>query len=629
MAGVPGGSKGCLTCRRRKIKCDLQTPVCMQCVKSRRQCSGPNLNKESCALQKRERRMPVAHRNNMQDLAVSSNASRTDKSMEHKFVIVSGTAGQLKIDRGDDCMGLPNRPTSTSDDPKRPPSAILKSTGEFSLPSISRSEDMPIKEVLSVLDQLALKKDVSGPGHVHGSPKEVTIECNFSIASAILAMDDVYFQNILSSFMDNFHGGFSSWITLMPSFVCSTSPALKYASRAAVVGHYSRVRPNRGLQLFGAQLYSQALRHQTHAVSWSIMRPALDDDIITSGLLLGIYEIFYCSSIDSWSKLMKGCLTLFELRGPHSFKAGYSATLFQSARTILTVYVLAVSTNSFLADPDWLSIPFETTPEKPPHQTLNDILLCIPKYQNVILSFRSKSQRRQKLAVEQRMAAAAAFIGLEELRLKLDKWLISYKQLISGIESDDLPDSVLYTANYYKKCDVNATNEQWVSTHLFKPPLIFVNNSVASLIPLYYAALGIIQRAQCLAYDCAQEFPCGHNDLVTVPLEEFESLTESLVARYNRLICQSVEYVVSSHPAIEALYMVYPLKIAHGFLKDPLEKYWAFKWCEKLDKMFGFGILMQQVEDDGRDNFIARTVDSLPTCPLCGEKLRSRWAEST
>ncbi|KAK9490021.1 hypothetical protein V1508DRAFT_458110 [Lipomyces doorenjongii] len=515
----------------------------MQCVKSRRQCSGPNLNKESCTFQKRERRMPVAHRNNMQDLA-----------HEHKAVIVSGTAGQLKIDLGDDCMGLPNRPTSTSDDPKRPPSAILKSTGESSLPSISRSEDMPIKVVLSVLDQLALKKDVSGPGHVHGSPEEVTIECNFSIASATLAMDDVYFQNILSSFMDNFHGGFSSWITFMPSFVCSTSPALKYASRAAVVGHYSRVRPNRCLQLFGAQLYSQALRHQNHAAS---------------------------SPNDAWSKLMKGCLTLYELRGPHSFKAGYSATLFQSARTILTVYVLA------------------TTPEKPPHQTLNDILLCIPKYQNVILSFRSKSQRRQKLAVEQRMAAAAAFIGLEELRLRLDKWLISYKQLISGIESDDLPDS---------KCDVNATNEQWVSTHLFKPPLIFVNNSVASLIPLDYAALGIIQRAQCLAYDCAQESQLPRD----CAFRRYESLTESLVARYNRLICQSVEYVVSSHPAIEALYM-----------------YWAFKWCKKLDKMFGFGILMQQVEDDGRDDFIARTVDSLPTCALCGEKLRSRWAEST
>ncbi|KAJ5273136.1 hypothetical protein N7478_008261 [Penicillium angulare] len=40
MVGVPGRSKGCKTCRRRKIKCDMQEPQCGQCRKSSRQCEG-------------------------------------------------------------------------------------------------------------------------------------------------------------------------------------------------------------------------------------------------------------------------------------------------------------------------------------------------------------------------------------------------------------------------------------------------------------------------------------------------------------------------------------------------------------------------------------------------------------
>ncbi|OJJ42013.1 hypothetical protein ASPZODRAFT_78007 [Penicilliopsis zonata CBS 506.65] len=38
MVGVPGRSKGCKTCKRRKIKCDLQEPQCGQCSKGGRHC---------------------------------------------------------------------------------------------------------------------------------------------------------------------------------------------------------------------------------------------------------------------------------------------------------------------------------------------------------------------------------------------------------------------------------------------------------------------------------------------------------------------------------------------------------------------------------------------------------------
>ncbi|KAL6716939.1 hypothetical protein ACLMJK_004851 [Lecanora helva] len=40
MVGIPGRSKGCATCRRRKIRCDLQQPACRKCTQSGRECEG-------------------------------------------------------------------------------------------------------------------------------------------------------------------------------------------------------------------------------------------------------------------------------------------------------------------------------------------------------------------------------------------------------------------------------------------------------------------------------------------------------------------------------------------------------------------------------------------------------------
>ncbi|KAH6719104.1 hypothetical protein BKA61DRAFT_571144 [Leptodontidium sp. MPI-SDFR-AT-0119] len=40
MGGIPGTSKRCIICRRRKIKCDLQHPICIRCSRSWYQCGG-------------------------------------------------------------------------------------------------------------------------------------------------------------------------------------------------------------------------------------------------------------------------------------------------------------------------------------------------------------------------------------------------------------------------------------------------------------------------------------------------------------------------------------------------------------------------------------------------------------
>ncbi|KAK9372157.1 uncharacterized protein V1513DRAFT_420801 [Lipomyces chichibuensis] len=622
MVGVAGGSKGCSTCRNRKIKCDLQLPVCGQCIRSRRQCSGPNLT----------RPMPVIQ----------------TKSIEHKFVIMSATPDQLRVDDSIEVTDLQYRASvnSIATCGYARSSVLSSSSSSSSLSSSPSLSDVPVDEIPTVLDKAWPDKYEAISAHANDGPMEAVGVDYSDIMFTGPALGNAYFQILLSSFMDHFclmastrfdGAVFDPWIQSIPKFVYSETSALTYASRAVVVGHFSRVRPNRDLQIIGTQLYVQALRHQCGEISRSIRLPSIHDDIISTGLLLGLYEVFFCTTADSWSELVKGCLELFELRGPHAFKSGLSSILFQSARTVLTIYVLSGLTPSFLAEPEWMTIPFETVPEKPPHQTLNDILLCIPQYQRIIRTYRPRPHERRKLLLEQRMAAAEAFFCLAELRTKLDKWLVDYKRTISGIDSAYLPDNVLYTEDYYKKCDSNATDEQWSNTHIFKPPLVFANNSVANLIPLYYTALTTIQKYQCAAYDCAQEFPRGRVDLVTMRLEDFERLSLLRIDRYNRLVCQSVEYVVGINPAVGTLNIVYPLKTVQALLQDPLEKYWAFKWCEKLDKHFGLAISMIHLsEDDSADAMIPETgdllmipetVDLLPTCSHCGEKIRANGRE--
>lgn len=76
MVGVPGKSKGCLTCRKRKVRCDLGRPACDQCQRTNHICGGyarPTvfLNKSSRGFDLHSRgRSDVAHlvTNHLQDL---------------------------------------------------------------------------------------------------------------------------------------------------------------------------------------------------------------------------------------------------------------------------------------------------------------------------------------------------------------------------------------------------------------------------------------------------------------------------------------------------------------------------------------------------------------------------------
>lgn len=114
MVGVPGKSKGCATCRRRKIRvsispyrsshealcscetqCDLQEPACRKCTQSGRECEGYArypifLNRTVEGPQKRrgleEAKIPIRARSNIPPTAEQGEPSSSSMLSSFSFL---------------------------------------------------------------------------------------------------------------------------------------------------------------------------------------------------------------------------------------------------------------------------------------------------------------------------------------------------------------------------------------------------------------------------------------------------------------------------------------------------------------------------------------------------------------
>ncbi|KAL9063061.1 MAG: hypothetical protein Q9157_008446 [Trypethelium eluteriae] len=95
MVGVPGKSKGCNTCRRRKIRCDLGKPTCDRCAQSGRECEGYErfptfLNRNAQGLQ---RRKPLEEAKPRRSTLAESSSARLSQAQQ-QTALASAYASQ-------------------------------------------------------------------------------------------------------------------------------------------------------------------------------------------------------------------------------------------------------------------------------------------------------------------------------------------------------------------------------------------------------------------------------------------------------------------------------------------------------------------------------------------------------
>ncbi|KAL3465340.1 hypothetical protein BJX64DRAFT_63600 [Aspergillus heterothallicus] len=301
MVGVPGRSKACVTCLKRKKRCDLEKPFCGTCRKARVECGGYHrprifinntMNDHNKQLTKKER-----------GISTSTNISMS----KGRSSSGSGSSSDTDSNR--------SSPDNGSD------VALLMSLAR----SAYQTKYMDMWWRLYLPNGQRLSQSVRG--NTMGGWLAVIHELNFGepvLEKALVAMSvtavgkqegDLYLKE--------------EGRKLYGKALQSMTVAMKDPKRAMSDGVLTAVR----LFSFYESLFGQSENAAEQAQSWQVHNA--------------------------------GDLALVASRSPYSFISGYAHLLFCDGRTHLTMSCLRRRKRLFLAEPEWKTIPWlkiEKTP---------------------------------------------------------------------------------------------------------------------------------------------------------------------------------------------------------------------------------------------------------------------------
>ncbi|KAF1963629.1 hypothetical protein CC80DRAFT_397724 [Byssothecium circinans] len=283
-------SKGCGTCKSRRIKCDEKRPICGNCIKSGRECPG--------------------YRDEFDLMFRDEN-----KAMEKKTRKNSGKSGKSQGTRS-------NTPTSTLTSPSRTSPATTPRSGIE--PNSGQLE--PIPQFETPFDQNAW---LTFLWNLENSvPSSITLSPEFEAVP-------FFFRNFVSlpQQADSMRGYLELLVPLYNR--ASPSSALHLATIAvslAACGSY----PGRGsLQADAARTYGQALGK----LNEDLQDPAAakSDESILATLLFSLYETITSTNdtIKGWGSHVDGAVALMKLRGTEQFKDPMSHAVFRAVRTMM------------------------------------------------------------------------------------------------------------------------------------------------------------------------------------------------------------------------------------------------------------------------------------------------------
>ncbi|KAI9882430.1 MAG: hypothetical protein M1823_005823 [Watsoniomyces obsoletus] len=266
MVGVAGRSKGCHTCRQRKIRCDLQQPECARCMKSNRTCGGY----------------------------------------------------QRAIVFKDESTKLARRAHVTSTAVVDPQHAV-----RAQLFSVFLNDHLPVAE------------------KHHASQREPM-----------------------------------SWVQIILDFA-DPGKALSSALSALSMARLGRVNQDRTVSMQGQRLYAQALSELQKAL-WD-QSQMFRDETLAACKALETYELLECSDdrIDAWMVHGTGMARLVQLRGVNRHTSDLGRQLFIRFRDVEIIQCLSMRRSTFLADPEWSSIPWGNGPKTTDDQLL-DLMAKMP-----------------------------------------------------------------------------------------------------------------------------------------------------------------------------------------------------------------------------------------------------------
>ncbi|KAJ8096559.1 hypothetical protein POJ06DRAFT_287352 [Lipomyces tetrasporus] len=369
-----------------------------------------------------------------------------------------------------------------------------------------------------------------------------------------------------------------------------------------------------------------------------------EDDSITAGMLLCIYEVLNCSSDSPWISLLSGANELMRMRGPEPFRTGFNRIIFQNIRGLMAVQAMVTRKRTFLNDTEWKTVPWQySSSEKPIQQFLLDLILEVPEHQDIINRFLKGSAaandevgpeepgpmnqtsllRKNCCTREMWAELRGTHKKLVDLDARFEKWFEEYSEgardyarkhlhIPPTVEYDPLTGAPIIPTS---RCPATMSDQEYTATHFFRPSVKYATLHDAQVVMMYLASRMVIAYLQELTFSFAYlDFedslgpkPGKRHPEASAYLEYKTSYMHDLA----RAICRTGSYMLSSASNIAILNMIFPFRIAHSVMQDPLERGWI--WNE-LRRMHDMGIRLSLADLNGESK--------VKVCHRCGEHVR-------
>ncbi|KAF2147109.1 uncharacterized protein K452DRAFT_282097 [Aplosporella prunicola CBS 121167] len=283
-------SRGCQTCKSRRIKCDEQRPTCGNCRKSKRHCPGfPD-------------EFDLLFRN--ENVAV---VRRVNKGSESKIVVPVNSVSPAS----EGTLSTESTSTNASSAPS------VASYGSDSSGSNEVQLSDPNTTLLRVY--MCLQGDKL-PGGIRPSLENQ--------ATAF------FFRNfILLPQQSEAMRGFVDLIVPYYGRASEQSP-VQLATHAVALSAFGNF-PGRGyIATEASKTYGRALRRVGKAIADPV--EAKSDEVLLSIMLFALYEAITSTndSVNSWTKHVDGAVTIAKLRGAKEFQSEDSRKVFQAVRSM-------------------------------------------------------------------------------------------------------------------------------------------------------------------------------------------------------------------------------------------------------------------------------------------------------
>ncbi|TQV95546.1 C6 zinc finger domain-containing protein [Cordyceps javanica] len=363
MVGIPTRSVSCLTCRRRKKKCDKTAPTCLKCEKAGIECEGYTDglvwvnrtvdNRPKLQIRQRQQQQQQQH---------------PELSQERQLIL------------HDD---------SSTPDGSSPESAWMADGA----------------------DDAARSADILLPVHLARSAREQLYMGYFG--STLLAAG----TTIPSAAAMNFAS--MGW-TKHIGPLYETDPAVRSAAMATSSAIIATLHNDKQLQVKGIQAYNSSVMEMVKGLQRTNWYKR--DGLLTAARIMATFELLFISKEKdtpeplAWRGHNQGQQAIFLARGPSAFASGPAHQLYSDARINMVMLSMGQRKRSPFASPAWDKIPWKKHP-KAVKDELIDLLQDIPEILEYIEEFKVCTDLGRRQDLEMLIMSRC-----NEVRADLDAW---------------------------------------------------------------------------------------------------------------------------------------------------------------------------------------------------------------